>query len=159
MACRTPLSTYVQRFSIDRFGLLWLSWTKEAHLNKRRLIIRNSVAHWVTTCCWVLGITSHKLQQFSGDDNSFCIQLAIHENKSSAVAEMGDRLATIDMGRKLGACPFGGAGPHLTQRRLGQGLPPYQVVSWCIQTFGHNRHGPKMGGCAPFWVGVSWVPI
>jgi len=30
------------------------------------------------------------------------------ENKSSAVAETGDRLATIDMGRKVGAavCPF-----------------------------------------------------
>jgi len=33
-------------------------------------------------------------------------------NKYSAVAEMGDRLATIDMGGKLGAGygPFGGAG-------------------------------------------------
>jgi len=32
--------------------------------------------------------------------------------------EMGDRLATIDMGRKLGAVPpflGGGLGPHLTQ--------------------------------------------
>jgi len=31
-------------------------------------------------------------------------------NKCSAVAEMGDRLATIDMGRKLGGglCPYGG---------------------------------------------------
>jgi len=27
-------------------------------------------------------------------------------NKCSAAAEMGDRLATIDMGRKLGAVPF-----------------------------------------------------
>jgi len=28
-------------------------------------------------------------------------------NKSSAVAEMGDRLATVDLGRKLGGCaPF-----------------------------------------------------
>jgi len=34
------------------------------------------------------------------------------ENKCSAVAEMGDRLATIDMNRKLGTVPFfwGGAG-------------------------------------------------
>jgi len=34
-------------------------------------------------------------------------------HKSSAVAEMGDRLATIDIGRKLGAVPlfFGGLGP------------------------------------------------
>jgi len=43
-------------------------------------------------------------------------------------------LATIDMGRKLGRglCPFLGRvelGPHLTQCRLGQGLPLYQVAS------------------------------
>jgi len=54
-------------------------------------------------------------------------------NKSSAVAEMGDRLATIDMGQKVGAAvpPFRGGelGPHLTQCRLGRGLPPYQ---WCL---------------------------
>ena len=39
-------------------------------------------------------------------------------NKSSALAEMGHRLATVDMGRKVGvAVPlFGGElGPHLTQ--------------------------------------------
>jgi len=29
---------------------------------------------------------------------------------SSAVAKMDDRLVTIDMGRTLGMCPFGGAG-------------------------------------------------
>ena len=55
-------------------------------------------------------------------------------NKSSAVTEMGDRLATIDMGRKLmGGCAapvFGGElGLHLTQCRLDRGLPPYQVAS------------------------------
>jgi len=54
-------------------------------------------------------------------------------NKSSAVAEMGDRLATIDIGQKVGGllCPFrvGELGPHLTQRRLGRGLPPYQLAS------------------------------
>ena len=53
---------------------------------------------------------------------------------SSAVAEMSDRLTTIDMGRKLGGCAsFFGAGrelsPHLTQCGLGRGLPPYQVES------------------------------
>jgi len=49
-------------------------------------------------------------------------------SKCSAVAEMGDRLATIDMGRKLGMglCPFvgGGAGPDLTQYDQGLGLLP-----------------------------------
>jgi len=47
---------------------------------------------------------------------------------------MADRLATIDMGRKVwGAVlyPFRGGemGPHLAQCGLGRGLPPYQVVS------------------------------
>jgi len=53
------------------------------------------------------------------------------KNKRSAVAEMGDRLATIDMNRKVGGlCPFyGELGPHLTQCGLGRGLPPYQVAS------------------------------
>jgi len=39
---------------------------------------------------------------------------------------------------------------------LGWGLPPYQSLSWCIQPFGHNRHGLKIGGCPPF-LGGSWV--
>jgi len=29
--------------------------------------------------------------------------------------------------------------------------------SWDGRPFGHNRHGPKIGDCAPFW--GSWVPI
>ena len=50
---------------------------------------------------------------------------------SSAVAEMGDRLATTDMGRKLegGCAPFFGGrglGPRLERSGLGRGLPPYQ---------------------------------
>jgi len=50
--------------------------------------------------------------------------------KSSAVAEMGDRLATIGMGRKWGEATVGAGsplGPHLTQCGLGRGLPLYQV--------------------------------
>ena len=72
-------------------------------------------------------------------------------NKCSAVAEMGDRLATIDTGWKLGGglCPFWGElGPHLTQCGLGWGLPSYQVASWSIQLFADNRHGPKIWGRA-----------
>jgi len=84
----------------------------------------------------------------------------ITDNKhmwSSSAAEMGDRLAPIDMGRKVGAdvaLPFfgGGLGLYLTQCPLDGGLPPYQVSSWSIQPFGHNRHGPKIWGCVPFWV-------
>ena len=39
-------------------------------------------------------------------------------------------LATIDMDPKLGAVPLlGELRPDLTQRRLGRGVPPYQVAS------------------------------
>ena len=74
--------------------------------------------------------------------------------KSSAVAEMGDRLATIDMGRKVGSSmplSMWKLSPHLAQYDLGWGLSPYQVTSWSIQLFGHNRHGPKIGGLCPFF--------
>jgi len=57
----------------------------------------------------------------------------------------------------MGSAPFLGRvlDPHLTQSRLGRGLPSYQVASWCIQPFGHNRNGPKIGEGAPlhFWEG------
>jgi len=58
------------------------------------------------------------------------------------------RLATTDMGRKfVGGCdPFGELGAHLTRCGQGRGLLPYQIASWSIQTFCHNRHGPKSGG-------------
>jgi len=67
-------------------------------------------------------------------------------NKCSAVAEMGDRLATIDMGRKLeGYAPSGGAGwPCNTWR----GLRP--DVSSRLATI---KMGRRLGGCAPFWRG------
>ena len=41
-------------------------------------------------------------------------------------------------------------GPHLTQCGLGRGLLPYQVASWSIEPFGHNRHRQKIGDWAPF---------
>jgi len=46
---------------------------------------------------------------------------------------MGNRLDTIDIGSKVGGllCPVRESGklaPHLTQRFLGRGLPPYQVA-------------------------------
>jgi len=65
---------------------------------------------------------------------------------SSAVAEMGDHFAIIDMGqndmgREVGVgvpLSAGELGPHLTQSRLSRGLPPYQVASGSIQPLGHN---------------------
>ena len=60
---------------------------------------------------------------------------------------MGDRLATIDMGRKLGSCaPLGELGPHLTQCCLGRGLPT-------IQPFG--QAWAENWGLCPFG---EWVP-
>jgi len=59
-------------------------------------------------------------------------KIATQYYKSSAVVEMGDRLATIGMGRKWGGAAVGAGsplGPHLTQCGLGRGLPLYQVVS------------------------------
>jgi len=35
-------------------------------------------------------------------------------------------------------------GPHLTQNRLGWGLLPCQVPSWCTQPYGHNKCGMKI---------------
>jgi len=75
-------------------------------------------------------------------------------NKSSAVAEMGDRGHNRHAPKRGGLLyPFRGGelGPHLTQCGLGRRLLPYQVASSSIQPFGHNRHGPKIGwGCALF---------
>jgi len=59
----------------------------------------------------------------------------------------------INMGRN-----FTGLGPHLTQSRLGWGLPPCQVPASSIQPFGHNKHGPKIWGSAPFWGGGAGSP-
>jgi len=52
-----------------------------------------------------------------------------------------------------GCAPWGvELGPHITQCCPGQGQPPYQEALWSIQTFGHNRHGPKIGrGLCPFF--------
>jgi len=76
-----------------------------------------------------------------------------YSNKSSAVAEMGDRGHNRHGPKKRGRCcaPFAGElGPRLTQCGLGRGLLPCQVASSSIQRFGHNAHEPKTGGCAPF---------
>ena len=54
---------------------------------------------------WVLEL---ELQQTNNDyENVITIIITVAYNKCSALAEMGDRLATIDMGRKVGVlCPF-----------------------------------------------------
>jgi len=75
----------------------------------------------------------------------------IYSNKSWATEEMGERFAIIDKHWKLGArALLGGSWAPSNTMLPGRVLPPYQVASWSIQLFGHNRHGLKIGGCAPF---------
>ena len=81
-------------------------------------------------------------------------------NKSSAVAEMGDRGQNRHGPKRggRGAVPISRElGLRLVQCGLGRGLLPYQAASSSIQPFGHNRHGPKIGwgGCALFSGGSS----
>jgi len=43
---------------------------------------------------------------------------------------------------------------HLTQCRVCRGIPPYQMVSWCIQPFDDNTYGPiaeNWGLCPLDW--------
>jgi len=84
-----------------------------------------------------------------------CEKLKWSWNKSSAVAEIGWLFGHNRHRQRSGgdtvSLSVGELGPHLTQCGLGQGLPPYQVASRSIQPFGHNRYGPRIGGCAPFW--------
>jgi len=66
-------------------------------------------------------------------------------NKSSAVAEMGDRLATIGMGRKWGGAAVGAEsplGPHLTQCGLGRGQATFLPSGILIHltVWSHYRH-------------------
>ena len=126
---------------------------------------------WTThtqTQCTLITERAHYVCNLNTKQVSICnlcyLQLVAYITlyKCSAIAETGDCLATIDISQKGGLmCPYwtGELGPHLTQCGLGWGLPPYQVASWSIQPFGHNRHGPKIGDCAPFFGGGSWVSI
>ena len=81
-------------------------------------------------------------------------------NKSSAVAEMGNRGHNRHGPKRGGAVPLSRVelGPRLTQCGLGWGILPYQMASSSIQPFGHNRHGPKIGSSAPFWRGGAGLP-
>jgi len=85
----------------------------------------------------------------------------LSNDKSSAVAEMGDRLATIDIGRKVGAAvPLSVGGklsPHLTNAAWEEA---YLRTKWH-----HNPSSPlattdmdQKLGAVPLFLG-SWVPI
>jgi len=72
---------------------------------------------------------------------------------------MGDRLTTIDMGRKVGAAVFLLGGPHLTQCRLGRG---YFRTKWYLDLSSRLTTvldmGRKVGVLRHFGKG-NWVPI
>jgi len=73
--------------------------------------------------------------------------LSHYSNRTESVG-----LKKCTYGAKTGGCaPFlGELGPHLAQCGLGRGLPPYQVASWSIQAFGHNRYWAENWGLCPF---------
>jgi len=60
--------------------------------------------------------------------NNLCEEI----NKNSAVAEMGDRLATIDMGRKLGAVPLYWKGAGSPPNTIWPGPRPTSVPSFIL---------------------------
>ena len=62
--------------------------------------------------------------------NGYVAVYIVRHYKSSAAAETGDRLATINLDRKLGAVPIlRELDPHVTHCGVGQGLPWYKVAS------------------------------
>jgi len=79
-------------------------------------------------------------------------------NKCSAVAEMGDCLAILNMGQKLGAVPLWGAlGPHLTHCCLGRGLARTKWHLDPSSRLATTDMGRKLGWLCPFT--GSWLPI
>ena len=81
-----------------------------------------------------------RANRYAWSSQIICFIASIQE-LSSNVAEMDNRLATIDMGRKVGAAvslSVGYLGTQLTQCRLGRCQPPYQVAFWSIQPFVHD---------------------
>jgi len=84
------------------------------------------------------------------------LELELEQTKRLCIVQCSKEITItiINMGRKCRE----GLGPHLTQSPLGWGLPPYQVASWFMQPFGHNRNGLKIGeeGSAPFYGRVEW---
>jgi len=100
-------------------------------------------------------------------DTDFCIlysTVLVSLYKCSAVAEMGNRLATIDMGQKLGTVPLlGELGPHVTVWHgpsptfLPSGIFVYPAV-WPQQTWAKNwGRATFLGGWVPVEHSVVWV--
>ena len=76
-------------------------------------------------------------------------------SKCSAVAEMGDRLATTDMGWKLGAVPLG-EGEWVSILHNVARAEAYLPTKWHLDPFSHfatTGMGRKLGELCPFGVG------
>jgi len=75
---------------------------------------------------------------------------------------MGDRLATIDMGQKVGAAvmPLSKAelGTHLTQCRQGWGLPPCKWNPAASSRLATTDMGRKLGACPLLGGGKAGSP-
>jgi len=80
------------------------------------------------------------------------------------------RLATMDIGRKLewGLCPFRGGGAGSPSNNVVRLRPTSVPCGILIQPFGHTSHEPKIGGCAPLFLGggallphtqVAWAEV
>jgi len=143
-AVRTPINCHceLEQYSVE--NVVPVKFIMQ-HLTKaafKRLSTsdntRSSVEHTMELFCYypvctskngvTVGLINPRVDKGVGHGRPSQLLLSSYY-KSSSVAEM-DRLATIDIGRKLGAVPlFGKAGSPLTSCGLGRGLPPYQVAS------------------------------
>jgi len=96
-----------------------------------------------------LPITVHIADVTTTATGKITIERAIY--KSSAVAEIGDRLTTTDMGRNVGAA---------VSLTMGELVPIYHNVAWAEAYLRTTTDmGRKVGVCcAPFY-GRRWVPI
>ena len=94
----------------------------------------------------------YMLSNYPVSHTSRTVRCQMNKTRAQQLAETGDRDRNRHGPKEGGgAVPFrGDLGPRLIQCGLGRGLIPYQAASSSIQLFGHNRHEPKTGGCAPF---------
>jgi len=75
--------------------------------------------------------------------------------------DASSRLATTDISQKLGAVPLFGGGARSPSSTMWPAPRPTFIPSGISihPAVWPQGHGPKTGGCAPFWGRGSWVPI
>ena len=117
----------------------------------------------VTLCIYIIQFTQHSLMSISKPAHSsgtvgwqqhrgYRRKSAGMMNKSSALAEMGDRGHNRHAPKEEAAVPLsrGELGPRLSQCGLGRGLLLYQVASSIYPAVWPQDMGRKLGGCAAF---------